>query len=97
MADPDHDEAEFAVIVNDAWQHKGLGSKLTDVCLEIAAAWGVRRLTADTEPTNNRMLAIFRRHGFQLSHVDDVIKAQKELGPTDSPDDRQQAPAYSGA
>ena len=40
VADPDHETAEYAVLVTDAWQNRGLGGVLTDYCLEIAARLG---------------------------------------------------------
>jgi acetyltransferase len=82
-ADPDHREAEFAVLVGDRWQGRGLGGLLTDYCLEIACDWQLRRVTAETSPTNARMLAIFRDRGFTLdrSLAPDVVAAQKGLKP----------------
>jgi len=82
-ADPDHREAEFAVLVGDRWQGRGLGGLLTDYCLEIACDWQLRRVTAETSPTNARMLAIFRDRGFALdrSLAPDVVAAQKWLEP----------------
>jgi len=43
-ADPSRSVAEYAVLVQDDWQNKGLGGLLTDYCTEIARAWGVKRL-----------------------------------------------------
>ena len=43
MADPDHEEAEYAALVADQWQNQGLGSLLTDACLNIARRWDIRR------------------------------------------------------
>ncbi len=36
VSDPHHETAEYAVLVVDEWQGKGLGSLLTDYCLELA-------------------------------------------------------------
>ena len=81
VADPDHEVAEYAVLVADAWQGKGLGGMLTEYCAQIAAGWGVRRLVAETTRDNTRMLAIFRQRGFELSSTpgDSLIKVSKEL------------------
>ncbi len=79
-ADPDHQEAEYAVLVGDPWQGRGIGSVLTDYCLEIARDWNIHRLVAETSPANNRMLAIFRRRGFELNGAaSDVVVARKDL------------------
>ncbi|HEV3025774.1 MAG TPA: GNAT family N-acetyltransferase, partial [Pirellulales bacterium] len=81
VADPDHDEAEYAVLVGDPWQRRGLGSRLTDYALEIARVWQVRRLTAETAPDNSRMLAMFKHRGFELDYkiAPDVVIARKVL------------------
>src|SRR5262249_9684698 len=36
VAEPNHETAEFALLVADAWQNWGLGLKITEHCLEIA-------------------------------------------------------------
>ncbi len=65
VANADHSRAEFAVLVVDAWQGRGLGSLLTDYCLTISQAWGVRYIQAETSRDNHRMVAMFQRRGFQ--------------------------------
>jgi acetyltransferase len=67
VTDADHQCAEFAVLVEDEWQGKGLGKLLTQYCLEVAEAWGIRLLTAETTADNFPMQAIFRRLGFELA------------------------------
>jgi acetyltransferase len=67
VADPGHQEAEYAVLVADAWQNRGLGGVLTDYCLEIATGWGLRRMVAQTTADNLRMLALFERRGFTVT------------------------------
>jgi acetyltransferase len=81
VADADHKEAEFAVLVADAYQGQGLGSLLTDYCLEIGKGWGLRWVVAETAPDNNRMLGIFQRRGFELdrSVAPDVVIGRKNL------------------
>jgi acetyltransferase len=83
VADPDHESVEYAVLVGDKWQNKGLGSVLTERCLEIAGHWGLKRIVAQTGSDNARMLALFQRLGFATSPSADgsVIEAVKELRP----------------
>ena len=64
VADADHETAEYAVLVADAWQNQGLGLKLTEYCLEIAARWGIRKIVSETTQDNSRMLSIFKQQGF---------------------------------
>ncbi len=79
VADADHQNAEFALLVGDPWQGKGLGSLLTAYCLEICRDWGIRRLSAETSPSNYRMLHVFERNGFQVEYREDVVVARKEI------------------
>jgi acetyltransferase len=81
VTDPQHESAEYAVIVADAWQGKGLGLLLTDYCLEIAKEWNIRRVTAATLPHNQRMLRTFRNYDFTTQHnrEEGVVTATLEL------------------
>lgn len=67
VADMDHHAAEYAVIVADRWQGRGLGGLLTDYCLEIAKRWHVKRIVAETGKDNVRALATFGNRGFEIS------------------------------
>jgi acetyltransferase len=66
VADPDHNDAEYAVLVADPWQGQGLSDVLTDYCLELAKLWGVGLVYAETTPDNRRMIAVMRAHGFAV-------------------------------
>lgn len=81
VADVDHDEAEFAILVGDPWQGLGLGSQLTDYCLEICTHWGIHSVIAETAPRNARMIRMFAHRGFDLdrTHSLDVVIARKNL------------------
>lgn len=81
VADPDHESAEYAILVSDAWQNRGLGGVLTDYCIEIAAGWGVKRITAQTTSDNVRMLALFERRGFEIRPAEEgLLEVEKVLG-----------------
>ena len=66
VADADHHQAEYAVLVGDPWHGLGLGSQLTDYCLDICRQWGIGRVTAETAHDNRLMLGIFRKRGFEI-------------------------------
>jgi acetyltransferase len=80
-AEPGRSAAEYAVLVQDAWQDKGLGGLLTDYCLRIARDWGVRQVTAITTTDNPRMVAVFEKRGFRI--VNDLetslVEVSKDL------------------
>ena len=81
VADADHQTAEYAVIVTDRWQGRGLGGTLTDYCLELAKSWGVQKVVAEMSKDNRRMIATFRSRGFEI-HAGpelDVAMATKRL------------------
>jgi len=81
VADPDHESVEYAVLVSDDWQNLGLGSLLTDYCFEIAKKWGLRKIVAQTTKDNPRMIAVFKRRGFEVEYDDDseMVEVSKEL------------------
>ncbi|HVN76395.1 MAG TPA: bifunctional acetate--CoA ligase family protein/GNAT family N-acetyltransferase [Thermoanaerobaculaceae bacterium] len=81
VADPDLESVEYAVLVTDAWQNRGLGALLTDYCIEIAAGWGAKRVVAQTTSDNRRMLALFERRGFAIEPGEDgLVNVSKPLG-----------------
>lgn len=80
VADVDHTAAEYAVIVCDEYQGRGLGSILTIYCTEIARKWGIKTLVVETSPNNRQMLSLFSRKNFVLNRqVSDVVICKKEL------------------
>ncbi|MFO0915846.1 MAG: bifunctional acetate--CoA ligase family protein/GNAT family N-acetyltransferase [Pirellulales bacterium] len=81
VADADHHSAEYAVLVADPWQKLGLGSTLTDYCLEICRQWNISEVVAEVAPENNRMLRIFENRGFTAdrSQSPDTVVLTKRL------------------
>lgn len=55
--------AELAIVVEDAWQDRGLGTILLDAVLDAAEARGIRRFTADLLAENQRILHVLWRLG----------------------------------
>jgi acetyltransferase len=55
------DEAEIAIVVQDQWQGKGLGTILLAELLGYAEAKGIRRFRADVLTENRRMLDLLGR------------------------------------
>jgi acetyltransferase len=80
IADPDHETVGYAVLVADAWQNRGLGGLLTNYCSEIAGRWKLKRIVAETDPSNVRMVALFQNRGFNVRETEeDVVEVEKEL------------------
>lgn len=53
--------AEVAIVVEDAWQGRGLGLVLLEALLAAAEPRGFRRFTADILADNRRMVRLLRR------------------------------------
>ncbi len=77
VADPNHETAEYAVLISDNWQQKGLGSLLTDYCMRIAKSWGIKRVVAQTTTDNQRMIAVFQKRNFDI--IPDVTGSMVEV------------------
>ena len=74
-------EAEFALIISDEFQGRGLGAELLRRLLEVAKDEKMNRVTADILPDNFVMQRICEKAGFELkrSADDPVVKAALEL------------------
>jgi acetyltransferase len=59
-------EAEFAVVVADDFQGRGLGSELTRTIVQIAREEKIERIRAEVLAENANMVSVCRRLGFEL-------------------------------
>jgi len=76
--------AEFALVVADAWQRKGVGSLLLGTLLRHAQAVGIERLHGITLATNQAMQNLARKLGFAQTHDPQdatVRQVEKRLAP----------------
>ncbi|MBY0578418.1 MAG: bifunctional acetate--CoA ligase family protein/GNAT family N-acetyltransferase [Burkholderiales bacterium] len=55
---------EFAIVIADDWQHKGLGAKLMFYLMESAKEKGVKRMEGDVLSANTPMLDLMTALGF---------------------------------
>ncbi len=63
----DGDSAEFAIVVTDAWQRRGIGRRLLERLAAVASNAGVRELGGITLATNTPMIRLARRLGFSVA------------------------------
>jgi acetyltransferase len=59
-------EGEFAIVISDQWQNRGLGTKLLGEILRVARDERLARVTADILPENLEMQRVCERLGFKL-------------------------------
>jgi len=73
---PDGLSCEFAVVVADQWQHKGIGHKLMSALMDAARAKGLTRMEGEILGTNQAMLGLVASLGFAIhtSADDPAIK-----------------------
>jgi acetyltransferase len=70
----DRSIAEFAVIVADPWQGKGLGEKLIEQVIEIARDNDVNRLWGEVLAENLPMLGLVKKLGFTIGPFNDGLR-----------------------
>ncbi len=75
--------AEFAVLVEDAWQGVGLGRQLLAELIELARSRGVTTLVATVQPDNDRIQRLIRRLLPESTFTpdDDVLDVVSPLPP----------------
>ena len=78
---PGTGEAEFAIVVSDRFQHRGLGFELMRRALEVGRSEKIRRITAEILPENLEMQNLCKKLGFRLRHdaEESVVKAEVDL------------------
>ncbi|MFM8583382.1 MAG: GNAT family N-acetyltransferase, partial [Planctomycetaceae bacterium] len=86
VADPDRQTAEFAILVEDAWQSHGVGGILARHAVACARDWGVTELRGETEAGNLRMRRLFAELGFTEETSDPLrpVVVRRGLNPTGS-------------
>ncbi|MBL8306595.1 MAG: GNAT family N-acetyltransferase [Rubrivivax sp.] len=75
IADPDNQDAEFAIIVRSDIKGGGLGRRLMDKLIAYCRGRGTRRLVGTVLARNERMLALAARLGFETLPRDDADEA----------------------
>jgi acetyltransferase len=71
VMNPDGESCEFAIVVADAWQGKGIGTRLMTLLLESARARGLRIMEGDVLAENTAMVTMVKNLGFTVEHFAD--------------------------
>lgn len=69
VAQDDRRSAEFAIVVADDWQTRGVGSRLMCELMRAARAAGFSSIWGDVLASNHRMLALMSKLGFEIAAV----------------------------
>jgi acetyltransferase len=76
---PDGQEGEFAVVVGDAWQGKGVGAELLKRCLQIVQKWGMKTVWGTALKENKQMVKLARKLGFEVSFGEDAKEYEMKI------------------
>lgn len=79
---PAAESCEFAIVVADEWQGKGLGSDLMQELMSAARARGCRMIRGEVLTSNHNMLQLMKWLGFECRYDPDnrsVMRVQKRL------------------
>lgn len=69
MSRPDQPDAEFAVVVRDEWQGKGVGGVLLENLILYARKKQIESMSGYVMAENYHMLSLARKLGFDLSRI----------------------------
>jgi acetyltransferase len=73
-------EGEFALLVSDSFQSKGLGTELLRRLVAIGRDEGLKRITAEILSENKAMQRVSEKVGFQLKRHPDLVEAELVVG-----------------
>ena len=67
--EPGGDDAEFALLVGDPWQHSGIGTELLGMLVRVARRENIRRIHGLILEQNRSMQAVCRQAGFHVRYL----------------------------
>jgi acetyltransferase len=69
VIDPDRADCEFAIVVADAWQKRGIGTRLMNALISHLQASGVKQISGSVLKSNSAMLKFIKEMGFEETSV----------------------------
>ena len=82
IADPDNENAEFAIIIGSGLKGRGLGRALLEKMIRYCKARGTRELVGEVLAENSPMLGLAKRLGFKSHRSDEgvvVVRLQLQV------------------
>ncbi len=79
VLEPTEKKGEFAVVVADRYQGKGLGTKLVDMLISVAEEKGLESIYGIILPDNTSMIRLCESLGFRIDRRQDEVFAELKL------------------
>ena len=79
IAEPDLKRGEFAVVIADRYQYKGLGRKLVDMLINIAEEKHLDTIYGVVLKDNQPMLSLCKEMGFTIHPEEDLVRVELQL------------------
>ncbi len=71
VLEPEGKACEFALVIADDWQGRGIGRRMLEKLIGVARSRGLEKIYGDVLSTNHQMLEFCRRLGFSLGRNPD--------------------------
>jgi len=71
VIDPDRAHCEFAIVVADAWQKRGIGTRLMNALIKHLKVSGVKQISGSVLKSNSAMLKFIKQMGFEETDIPD--------------------------
>ena len=71
VIDPDRLNCEFAIVVADAWQKRGIGTRLMNALIKHLQVSGVKQISGSVLKNNSAMLKFIKQLGFAETDIPD--------------------------
>ena len=71
VIDPDRANSEFAIVVADAWQKRGIGTRLMNALISHLQVSGVKQISGSVIKSNSAMRKFIKQMGFEETDITD--------------------------
>ncbi len=79
IIEPSRNRGEFAIVIADRYQNKGLGTKIIDMLIGVAEEKGLELIYGKIHPENYRMIQICEKMGFEIERDEEEVRVSLKL------------------